>query len=506
MRSRQAMKNMIANIFLQVIVFLSGIVLPRFFLEAYGSSINGMVTSVNQFLIYLGLAEAGVGTASVVALYGPLAEENQNEINGILSATRRFYNRSGYLFGALVAGFVFIYPYLITQQLSASLVRTMILILASSTLVDYFCLGKYKVLLTANQKGYVIAYIQALGTTLNMAVTILLIYNHANVLLVKGIATLVYILRFFLVKAYVRRWYKEVDFQAEPKMDGLKQRGAALLHQIVGVIVNNTDVVLLTVCLGSRSLIEVSVYGIYNMVIYAMNLLLTSFSNGLTAGFGEVISKGEKDVLKDSFSNYEYMYMIILMCVCTCMGVLLLPFVSIYTLHVTDANYIRPVSAMLFTLIIFLQNVRIPGLTIICAAGHFKETRGQAVLEAVINIVVSLSLVWKFGMNGVLFGTVCSYAFRSVEIVLYNRKYLVEGTGIISLKRIARNVLAVVIIVCLLMNIVPQQMTSFLSWGIYAVITGGISLAVLLGLNYVCEPAEFKKVVQRMKSIGRQRG
>lgn len=123
-----------------------------FFLEAYGSSINGMVTSVNQFLIYLGLAEAGVGTASVVALYGPLAEENQNEINGILSATRRFYNRSGYLFGALVAGFVFIYPYLITQQLSASLVRTMILILASSTLVDYFCLGKYKVLLTANQK------------------------------------------------------------------------------------------------------------------------------------------------------------------------------------------------------------------------------------------------------------------------------------------------------------------------------------------------------------------
>lgn len=269
---------------------------------------------------------------------------------------------------------------------------------------------------------------------------------------------------------------------------------------------NNTDVVLLTVCLGSRSLIEVSVYGIYNMVIYAMNLLLTSFSNGLTAGFGEVISKGEKEVLKDSFSNYEYMYMIILMCVCTCMGVLLLPFVSVYTLHVTDANYIRPVSAMLFTLIIFLQNVRIPGLTIICAAGHFKETRGQAVLEAVINIVVSLSLVWKFGMNGVLFGTVSSYAFRSVEIILYNRKYLVEGTGIISLKRIVRNVLAVAVIVFLLMHVVPQQMTSFLTWGMYAAITGGISLAVLLGLNYVCEPAEFKKVVQRMKSIGRQRG
>lgn len=59
----------------------------------------------------------------------PLANHDQEEINGVLSASRRFYNRSGYLFGALTAGLALIYPYLITQQLSASLVRTMILIL-----------------------------------------------------------------------------------------------------------------------------------------------------------------------------------------------------------------------------------------------------------------------------------------------------------------------------------------------------------------------------------------
>ena len=128
MRNKQAAKNMLANLFLQVIIFLSGIILPRFFLKEYGSSVNGMVTSINQVLIYLGLAEAGVGTASVVALYGPLAREDQAEVNSILSASRRFYNRSGYLFGALVAGFAFVYPYLITGQLDAGLVRMMVLV------------------------------------------------------------------------------------------------------------------------------------------------------------------------------------------------------------------------------------------------------------------------------------------------------------------------------------------------------------------------------------------
>ncbi len=160
---------MIASLFLQGVVFLSGIILPRFFLQEYGSNINGMVTSVNQFLVYLGLAEAGSGLLPWWRFTRLLPGEIRRKSMECFLLPRRFYNRSGYLFGALTAGLAPIYPYLITQQLSASLVRTMILILASSTLVDYFCLGKYKVLLTADQRGYVVSYVQAAGTLLEHA-------------------------------------------------------------------------------------------------------------------------------------------------------------------------------------------------------------------------------------------------------------------------------------------------------------------------------------------------
>ena len=70
MRSRQAFKNMAASLILQVIVFLSGIILPRFFLEAYGSSVNGLVTSANQFLMYLGLAESGIDPKTLQYIMG----------------------------------------------------------------------------------------------------------------------------------------------------------------------------------------------------------------------------------------------------------------------------------------------------------------------------------------------------------------------------------------------------------------------------------------------------
>lgn len=501
MRSEQAFKNMAANLFLQIVVFISGIILPRFILQAYGSSINGMITSVNQFLTYLGLAEAGVATASVVALYTPLALGRKDEVNSILSAARKFYNRSGVLFLSLTAVLVFIYPFFISGQLDNSLVRWMIVVLAGSTLVDYFFLGKYRVLLMANQEGYVVALIQSVGTVANMVVSIGLIYAGASVLAVKAVATGVYVLRLFLVKAYAKKKYPDLDFHAQPAEGALKQKNAALFHQVVTIIVNNTDTTILTICLGSRSLLEVSVYGIYMLVVNAVNQLLTSFSNGLTAGFGEVIARREEETLKKSYSDYEYMFFLIFFVVVACMGVLLIPFISVYTIDMKDVQYVRPVIAVLFTLLVFLQNVRIPGLTIICAAGHYKETRYQAGLEAAINIVVSLALVWSMGMTGVLIGTVCSYGYRSFEIILYTNRHLIPGTAKTAFIRIIRNLIVTAVLIAAGIWLIPQNMTSFINWFIYAVAAGVVSVVLIVGVNYIAEPQEFKNLILRILGI-----
>ena len=501
MRSEQAFKNMAANLFLQIVVFISGIILPRFILQAYGASINGMITSVNQFLTYLGLAEAGVAPASVVALYTPLALGRKDEVNSILSAARKFYNRSGVLFLSLTAVLVFIYPFFISGQLDNSLVRWMIVVLAGSTLVDYFFLGKYRVLLMANQEGYVVALIQSAGTVANMVVSIGLIYAGASVLAVKAVATGVYVLRLFLVKAYAKKKYPDLDFHAQPAEGALKQKNAALFHQVVTIIVNNTDTTILTICLGSRSLLEVSVYGIYMLVVNAVNQLLTSFSNGLTAGFGEVIARREEETLKKSYSDYEYMFFLIFFVVVACMGVLLIPFISVYTIDMKDVQYVRPVIAALFTLLVFLQNVRIPGLTIICAAGHYKETRYQAGLEAAINIVVSLALVWSMGMTGVLLGTVCSYGYRSFEIILYTNRHLIPGTAKTAFSRIIRNLVVTAVLIAAGIWLIPQNMTSFINWFIYAVAAGVVSVVLIVGVNYIAEPQEFKNLILRILGI-----
>ncbi|MDO5415003.1 MAG: hypothetical protein Q4F78_06005 [Bacillota bacterium] len=501
MRSKKALKNIIANLLLQLTVAISGLILPRFFIIAYGSTMNGMIVSVTQFITYLALVEAGVSAASIVGLYKPLADNDLTEVNRILSATKRFYYRSGVAYTALLAVLVIVYPMLVNNQIDENITRFMILILAASNLVDYLFLGKYKVLLMANQKGYVMMLAQTLGTVLNTIITIILILEGCNVLLVKLVATVIYILRFIIIWIYVRRHYKYLNFNEEPNYKAINQRWAALLHQITGVIVNNTPVVVMTVFMGAKALVEVSIYGVYNMIAHALSLLVGTFNTGLQSGFGELLSKGDREALDKAYSNYEYLTYMVVFWAYTCMAVLIMPFIEIYTRDFTDAVYVRNEIAIMFVLVGIAQNVRIPSITLICAAGHYKQTRWRAILETCIIISVSLILVKPYGMLGVLIGSFCSFLYRGIDIVYYNTTRIMLGSWKRTLKRIILNGLILLLLTLVGNAIIPNQMSGYMEWFMWAIILGVVAVVVFVVINAVVDKKEFKVLIDRIRKV-----
>lgn len=502
MRSDKAFKNMLSNIILQLVTAAVGIILPRLFIGVYGSEVNGLISSISQFITYMGLVEAGIGSAAIVSLYKPLADKNTQKINGVLSGAKLFYIKSGLFFVGLVLALVIFYPLLTTTTLPHSMVRLMIIILAGSGMVDYFLLGKYRVLLMADQHNYIITSVQTFGTILNAIVSVILIQMHASALLVKLVATTVYALRFLILFFYCRKHYDYLNFKAEPDRKAFAQRWSVLIHQITGLIVNNTHIIIMTLCLGASALKEVSVYGVYNMIAYTLFSLMNSFSTGLTSGFGEIISKKEHSALYKSFSNYEYMYFIIQsICYC-CMAVLLLPFISVYSKEFADAaDYYRPTIAVLFTLLGYLQTIRVPAGTIIIAAGHYRETRGRAIIESALNLAVALALVYPLGMSGVLIGSVVSYAWRSADMIFYNSRHLVANSLKRSLSRILRNLIAAGLFIAVGLYLVPSVMDSFWTWVLYAAATGVSAVILFAGINLLFEKNEFIMLMTRLKNV-----
>ena len=75
-RNQKLKANMISSLVLQLAVFASGIILPRLFIESYGSRVNGLISSIQQFLGFITLGEMGIGAVIQFNLYKPLSEKN----------------------------------------------------------------------------------------------------------------------------------------------------------------------------------------------------------------------------------------------------------------------------------------------------------------------------------------------------------------------------------------------------------------------------------------------
>ena len=497
MRMKNAFQNVISAIILQIIIVITGIYIPQLMILTYGSSINGMVSSITQFITYISLVEAGIGNASLVALYLPLATDNHKKVNSIMSATSRFYYRAGMIYSMLLIGLACIYPYFSEDGIDVSLIRWMVIVLGSSTLVDFLVLGKYRVFLNANQKGYIVTITQSVGTIANAIICIVLIRLQFSILLVKVAATLVYILRTIYIWVYVKKNYAYLNMNEEPDNSALKTRWDVLIHQIAGVVVSSTDVVILTTFL--RNFAEISVYTVYNLIASNIITLLDSFSNSLCSIFGDAFAKNETNTVKENYMIYEFFFFLIAFIASTCILILMIPFMKIYTANIKDANYIRPITAVLFSIIVLSRSIRTPALTMIMAVGHYKETRRAAIIEAVINISVSIMLVKKMGINGVLIGTVCSYMYRTTDIVYYTGKKIVKGSLKLTVERIIRNLL--IMILCEVISYkISVEILSWGMWFIEATMCGLLTSVTFLIVNACLEPDMTKKVCL---SIGR---
>ena len=92
-RTTQFIKNIVGSALLQIVTIITGFISPRLMLTAFGSEINGITSSITQFISYLTLVEAGLSNATVFALYKPLADRDVKERDAVISASRIAYLR-----------------------------------------------------------------------------------------------------------------------------------------------------------------------------------------------------------------------------------------------------------------------------------------------------------------------------------------------------------------------------------------------------------------------------
>lgn len=481
-RKQELFLTVISNLVLQAASAICGFVLPPLIVGTFGSEMNGMVSSIAQFIAYLSLVEAGIGGAAVAALYRPLAMNDVGGRNSILSAAVRFYNRSGILFTALVFVLAFLYPLIVGNQVDRMQSALMVLVLGITGAAEFFLIGKYRVLLTADKKMYVISAVQMLAVIMNTAVAAVMIKLGFGIIAVKLVSALVYLSRYVFLALYVNKKYRNLDFYAEPDMQAVRQSKSVLVHQIGGLVVFNSPLVIITLFC---SLKDASVYTVYAMVFNAVNQLLGSFINGMQSFFGESLVKDDSKKTGSIFRIYESLFYVSVGWAFSCSYILTVPFMSVYTRNMTDADYVRPLLVPLFIAVGAANCARKPCDLLIMAAGHFRQTQLRSLLESAINIAASIAFTVRFGMYGVLLGGICSYLYRTLDIIIYSNVRILRQNPLRSLAKIGA-VFVLYAVIAVFLGRRTVSVRTYAEWMAQAVINGAVlSIPCLCVFSFV---------------------
>ena len=208
---RSASKNMLMSIIARLISLITGLIVQRYLLLAFGSTLNGLTTSINQAMAYLVLLEAGLGTASVQALYDPLASNDWKRVSGILTATGKEYKKISAIFLAFLIGVSVVIPLAVSGEVEFATAGLLTIITGGSYIISYIMGGKYKTLLDADRKIYVLYILDSISVIASCVFRVIALNAGQGIVIVQLINLACIFIKNIGYVCYVKINYKKVD-------------------------------------------------------------------------------------------------------------------------------------------------------------------------------------------------------------------------------------------------------------------------------------------------------
>lgn len=480
MRSRKLALNTISSLLLQITTIFCGFILPRLILNKYGSEVNGLINSISQFLGIISFLELGMGAVVLSSLYKPLAEQDSVTTSKIISSANRFFEKIALILLVYVFILILTYPFFTTSSFDFTFIATLIGAMCISSFAQYYFGVVDRLLLTADQLGYIQYISQLISLILNTVVCCILIKLGGSIQLVKLTTSIIFLGRPLFLRWYVNNHYsinRKIEYEGEP----IKQKWNGVAQHVSAVVLDGTDTIVLTVF---STLSNVSVYSVYHLVIHGVKQLFISMTSGIQALFGELWAKQEIDTLRRSFSWTEWLVHTGVVLIFGCTASLVVPFVQVYTKGVNDVNYCVPSFAFLITIAHAMHCIRLPYNLMILAGGHYKQTQSNYIIAATINVVVSIVMVSAFGLVGVAIGTLIAMVYQTIWMAWYDSRNFMKWPLSNFIKQMCVDIGTFIICYFICQKLAMEALTYYY-WLLLAAEVFGIWFLIILLVNLV---------------------
>lgn len=375
--------------------------------------LNGLFSNI---ISMLGIVEMGIGSAIIYNLYKPIAEKNYELVKELLNFYKNSYRVIALaIFAMGIVTLPFLHNFIgeITVPINISIVYILFII----DIVMSYLLSYKRSILIVNQKNYYISIIHIIyliGLNFLQLVGLFYTKNYYLYLILKIIFRIIENVIITIVAnkkfAYIKqKELKKLD--SNVRKDIFKKVKGLLFHKIGGFIVLGTDNIIISRYLGITC---VALYSNYSYIVSSLTNLITQMFSSIMGSVGNLLVVEDSEKNYQIFKNILYINFSISNFVAVSYFIIISPFITLWV----GSDFLFPVSvSAVISLNLYLQLMRQSFLIFKDAKGIFHEDRYVPIIESLANLIISIILVKKIGIIGVLLGTMLS------SLVLYMYSY-----------------------------------------------------------------------------------
>ena len=413
MRVKNSIKNISTGLIGQMVVLFTSFVSRTVFINILGSTYLGISGLFTNILSLLSLAELGIGQAITYSLYKPIAENNKEKIKSLMAVYKKLYFYI-FLFVLIVgASLVPFLHYIISDIDRIPHIRLIYMMYVVKSATSYLFIYR-TTLITASQKNFIthqLSYFFSFGMMILEIIALVLFHNY---LVYLGIQIGTVIVQNITTAIIAGRMFPELKeknvekLEEEEKNKLTKNIKSLMIYKVGTLALNSTDNILISTFAG---IIKVGLYSNYHLITTSVTGFLSTIFGNLTASIGNLnaVETNEKKIEMFNIINLAtfWLYGVASICIFCVAN----PFINLWI----GKDYLLSYS----DLFIIVLNAYVAGM--LFAPFNYRQTMGlfvygkmRPVISAVINIGASIILGQKFGLVGVLWGTIIARGTTNV--------------------------------------------------------------------------------------------
>lgn len=404
-RSSNVQKNILWGNMTSILTMLFSFISRTIFIYTLGAEylgINGLFTNV---LGLLSFSELGIGTAMNFSLYKPLADHNDEAIKSIMQAYKTSYRIIAIVISVVGVAILPFLGILVNTDQNYSMLKVYYLVFLFNTVSSYFVTYKYA-FVTAAQKEYLLSKLNMVAQLIIQILQILMLIltrSFLAYLLAQSVAQLV---QKIWISKYIDKHFPVLTeknikpLEPETKNTIIKNVKALIVHKIGNASVHQTDNLIISAFVSTGM---VGLVSNYTLLVTTIQKFTNATFNGFTAGFGNLIAKENLKKQEYIFNLYYYFGFWIFGFISVCLIALSQPFI---TLWIGSDMKIDNLTMVLLYICTYLEGQSLTLYNFKVAAGIFDDDKWVALVQAVVNLVVSIWAVTLIGLPGVYVGTI----------------------------------------------------------------------------------------------------